>query len=203
MPLQLTVDDVLTSWKAPALPSVADLKAQIAIAEAEVADLRTKSSEAAAATAGGPGASAVKAPNLLAPLPHVMSIADMTEGAMQAFNMRKAAREQEAALRAEEEERIRREREAEEAAQRKIHDREQQQDAKQQKGQELAEVTNQGYTEQVTDQEPSTQERNGGLFDDEDEYLFGNGMDYGNGDGSGDGLMLEESMFDEYMALCS
>lgn len=177
---------------------MADLKAQIAVAEAEIAELRAK----AGGAAEGSAATAVKPANLLAPLPHVMSIADMTEGALQAFNARKAAREKEAALRAEEEARVRREREAEEAAQRKVHDQQQQQQEEQQP-QKLAEVTNQGYGEQATDQEPSTEQRNGGLFDDEDEYLFGNGMDYGNGNGSGDGLMLEESMFDEYMALCS
>ena len=173
---------------------MADLKAQIAVAEAEISELRAK----AGGAAEGPAAIAVKPANLLAPLPHVMSIADMTEGALQAFNARKAAREKEAALRAEEEERIRREREAEEAAQRK-----EKQQLEDQQPQKFAEVTNQEYTEQATDQEPSTEQRNGGIFDDEDEYLFGNGMDYGNGNGSGDGLMLEESMFDEYMALCS
>jgi hypothetical protein len=158
-----TVEDCLVSWKAPALPTLEELKAQIKAAEEEIAALRKagdaqnaalkfpSSVAAAAATTttiaakegsapvrsalmNGPSSTGMDARRpsmmgtggdpLLAPLPQVMSIAEMEEGALQAITARRQAIEQvqkqkeaEAAAEREAEEKTRREAEAVDAQQ--------------------------------------------------------------------------------------
>lgn len=104
MILQSTTTELLTSWQAPASIDIDQIKAQIASLDSDISKLKAK---AMPSKALDPSYDA-----LLQPLPSMISISEMREGAMQAYNLRRKQAEQEQFAKEEEE---RKKKEAEEA----------------------------------------------------------------------------------------
>lgn len=101
---QTTTNELLTSWKAPASIDIHQIKAQIASLHSDISKLKANTLPSKTLDSSYDA--------LIQPLPSMISISEMRDGAMQAYNLRRQQAEQEQFAKDEEE---RKKREAQEA----------------------------------------------------------------------------------------